>query len=140
MRCVPGLDPLTQGVWAVSGGGEPIDLELPSVLMLERERRELQFRHGRRIYATGIVTDKLSKLLRTQQREVELIVRDFTRVFASPEAFYAFPAPGTPDQGGAPQPAAGRHGQSDGPSRRYSTPDGCSRSDGGGVAKYRFTT
>ena len=30
------LDPLTQGVWAVSDGGEPIDLELPSVLMLER--------------------------------------------------------------------------------------------------------
>ena len=83
------LDPLTQGVWAVSGGGEPIDLELPSVLMLERSGENL-FRHGRRIYATGIVTDKLFQLLRTQQREVELIVRDFTRVFASPEAFYAF--------------------------------------------------
>lgn len=27
------LAPLTQGVWAVSDGGEPIDLELPSVLM-----------------------------------------------------------------------------------------------------------
>ena len=68
------LAPLTQGVWAVSDGGEPIDL----------------FRHVRRIYATGIVTDKLFQLLRTQQREVELIIRDFTRVFASPEAFYAF--------------------------------------------------
>ena len=83
------LDPLTQGVWAVSDGGEPIDLELPSVLMLERSGENL-FRHGRRIYAIGIVTDKLFQLLRTQQREVELIVRDFTRVFASPEAFYAF--------------------------------------------------
>ena len=83
------IDPLTQGVWAVSDGGEPIDLELPSVLMLERSGENL-FRHGRRIYATGIVTDKLFQLLRTQQREVELIVRDFTRVFASPEAFYAF--------------------------------------------------
>lgn len=77
------------GVWAISDGGEPIDLELPSVLMLERSGENL-FRHGRRIYATGIVTDKLFQLLRTQQREVELIVRDFTRVFASPEAFYAF--------------------------------------------------
>ena len=83
------LAPLTQGVWAVSDGGEPIDLELPSVLMLERSGENL-FRHGRRIYATGIVTDKLFQLLRTQQREVELIIRDFTRVFASPEAFYAF--------------------------------------------------
>lgn len=64
-------------------------LELPSVLMLERSGENL-FRHGRRIYATGIVTDKLFQLLRTQQREVELIIRDFTRVFASPEAFYAF--------------------------------------------------
>ena len=80
---------MTQGVWAVSDGGEPIDLELPSVLMLERSGENL-FRHGRRIYATGIVTDKLFQLLRTQQREVELIIRDFTRVFASPEAFYAF--------------------------------------------------
>ena len=42
------LDPLTQGVWAVSDGGEPIDLELPSVLMLERSGENL-FRHGRRI-------------------------------------------------------------------------------------------
>ena len=56
------LDPLTQGVWAVSDGGEPIDLELPSVLMLERSGENL-FRHGRRIYATGIVTDKLFQLL-----------------------------------------------------------------------------
>lgn len=44
-------------MWAVSDGGEPIDLELPSVLMLERSGENL-FRHGRRIYATGIVTDK----------------------------------------------------------------------------------
>ena len=57
--------------------------------LLERSGENL-FRHGRRIYATGIVTDKLFQLLRTQQREVELIIRDFTRVFASPEAFYAF--------------------------------------------------
>lgn len=41
------LDPLTQGVWAVSDGGEPIDLELPSVLMLERSGENL-FRHVRR--------------------------------------------------------------------------------------------
>ncbi len=126
------LDPLTQGVWAVSGGGEPIDLELPSVLMLERSGENL-FRHGRRITPPASSPDKLFQLLRTQQREVELIVRDFTRVFASPEAF-CLPAPGTPDQGGAPQPAAGRHGQSDGSVGAGTRLPTVVRSDAGGVA------
>ena len=85
----PQLEPLTQGVWAVSETGEAIDLGLPSVLMLERSGNDL-FRYGRRIYATGVVTDRLFQLLRPQQQEVELIIRDFTRVFASPEAYYAF--------------------------------------------------
>ena len=132
------LAPLTQGVWAVSDGGEPIDLELPSVLMLERSGENL-FRHGRRIYATGIVTDKLFQLLRTQQREVELIIRDFTRVFASPEAFYAFLRGGT---GSGWYTAAGCW-----PSRSIrrlrrgwcSTPDSCAKRCRR-RCRYRFTT
>lgn len=101
--------------------------------MLERSGENL-FRHGRRIYATGIVTDKLFQLLRTQQREVELIIRDFTRVFASPGSVLRFPAPGAPDQGGTPQPAAGRHGQSDGSVGAGARLPTVVRSDAGGVA------
>ena len=48
------------------------------------------FRFGHRLYVGGAVTDRLLCALRTQRTPVELIVRDFTRIFARPETFYSF--------------------------------------------------
>ena len=45
---------------------------------------------GHRIFIAGAVSDKVFQFLRVQKQTVELIVRDFTRVFAAPESFYAF--------------------------------------------------
>ena len=46
--------------------------------------------YGHRIFIAGAVSDKVFQFLRVQKQTVELIVRDFTRVFAAPESFYAF--------------------------------------------------
>ena len=83
------LDAIQQGVWAVGPEGECIDLKLPSVFMLEKSGTDL-LQYGHRIFIAGAVSDKVFQFLRVQKQTVELIVRDFTRVFAAPESFYAF--------------------------------------------------
>ena len=84
-----GLDRIEQGVWAVGPEGQLMNLHLSSVFMLGKEEADL-FRHGNRIFVAGAVSDRLFQLLRAQKQAVELIVRDFTRLFVSPEAYYAF--------------------------------------------------
>lgn len=83
------LDKVEKGVWAVDAEGKAVDLELPSVFMLEKNGNDL-FRYGSRLYVAGAVSDKLFHFLRLQKQEVELIIRDFTRIFAAPEAYYSF--------------------------------------------------
>lgn len=83
------LERISQGVWAIGGNDEILDLHLPSVFMLEQKGTDL-FRYGRRLYVAGAVSDKLLQYFRVQQQPVELIVRDFTRIFASPEVYYGF--------------------------------------------------
>lgn len=83
------LDRQEKGVWAIDGQGQLVDLHLPSVFMFEKLGTDL-FRYGNRIYVAGAVSDKLLQYLRTQKQTMELIVRDFTRIFATPESYYAF--------------------------------------------------
>ena len=86
---------LENGVWAVDREGAVHDLGVRSVLMLEREAKDI-FRYGNTIYVPGVVSEKLLEQLRVQEnaREMELIVRDFTRIFASPETYYSYLAKG----------------------------------------------
>lgn len=83
------LDRQEKGVWAIDEHGQLVDLHLPSVFMFEKLGTDL-FRYGNRIYVAGAVSDKLLQYLRTQKQTMELIVRDFTRIFATPESYYAF--------------------------------------------------
>lgn len=83
------LDRIVQGVWAIDTDENCIDLELPSVFLLGQNEQDL-FRFGRRIFIAGAITDRVFKWFCTQKQPVELIVRDFTRVFTTPESYYAF--------------------------------------------------
>lgn len=83
------LDAVEGGVWAMDGEGRLVDLELPSVFLLDRAGTDL-FRYGRRLFVGGAVSDKLLQHLRAQPQAAEVVVRDFTRVFAAPETYYAF--------------------------------------------------
>ena len=83
------LEGIEQGCWALTEDGQVEDLHLPSVFMLEKAEGSL-LRDGCRLFVAGAVSDKLLKHLRLQKRPVELVVRDFTRIFALPESYYAF--------------------------------------------------
>jgi hypothetical protein len=82
---------IDKGVHAIDQLGNLHDLHIQSVLMLEREKENL-FKHGNCLYISGAVTDKLFNFLRVQKNVAEtvLIIKDFTRIFCTPEAFYTF--------------------------------------------------
>ena len=66
----------------------PHGLEIPSVFLLAQAGRDL-FRYGRHIYITGTLSDRVLNVLREVGEGTEE-VQDFTRIFASPRAFYAY--------------------------------------------------
>jgi len=85
------LLPIQKGIWAIPEEGKLFDLEIESVLLIEKAKDKL-FTHGNRIFVNGAITDKFLNFLRVQKqiKDIEIIVRDFTRIFASPETYYAF--------------------------------------------------
>ena len=85
------LLPIQKGIWAITDEAELFDLEIESILLIEKAKDRL-FINGNRIFVNGAITDKFLNFLRVQKqiKEIEIIVRDFTRIFASPETYYAF--------------------------------------------------
>ena len=82
---------IEQGIWAITEDGTPVDLEIPSALLLQQQKERL-YRHGYRIFVSGAVSDKILETLRMQPEanRTELIIKDFTRVFATPQAVRAY--------------------------------------------------
>lgn len=82
---------IEQGVWAIDEEGNVRDLDIPSVFMLENRKDDI-FKHGNTLYVAGAISDKLLQFLRQQKQasEITLIMRDFTKMFASIESYYAF--------------------------------------------------
>ena len=68
-----------------------IDLEINSVLLIDKLKEKL-FTFGTRIFVSGAVTDSFFEFLKNQHQisEIEIIVRDFTKIFVSPEVYYSF--------------------------------------------------
>lgn len=85
------LTDIEQGVWSIDDEGNIHDLDIPSVFMLENRKDDI-FKHGNTLYVAGAISDKLLHFLRQQKqiREITLIMRDFTKMFASMETYYAF--------------------------------------------------
>ena len=77
------------GIWSIGADGEIHDLQIPSVFLLDKRKDDI-FRFGNRIYVSGAVSNKLINYLRMQQKKVELIVGDFTKIFVGREEFDAF--------------------------------------------------
>ena len=85
------LSGIEKGVWAVGDDGEVHDLNISSVFMLANHKERL-FQHGHTLYVAGVVSDNLMQFLRQQKQadKTTLIIRDFTKVFASMENYYAY--------------------------------------------------
>ncbi len=83
------LESIEQGIHAIDSEGEVHDLHIPSVFMLDKADKDI-FRFGYRIYVAGAVSDKLLNFFRIQKKNVQLIIRDFTKVFANQMTYDAF--------------------------------------------------
>ncbi len=85
------LSDIETGVWAVDDKGEVHDLKILSLLMLEQHKENI-FKYGNTIFAAGVVSDNFLQFLRMQKqiKDITLIVKDFTRVFATMESYYGF--------------------------------------------------
>jgi len=77
---------IDKGIYAIDKQGNIIDLDIPSILMIEKHKEKL-FNNGTRLFLSGIITDKLIQFLKTQKniKDIEVIIKDFTRVFCSIE-------------------------------------------------------
>lgn len=85
------LTGIENGIWAIDERGEIHDLHIPSVFMLGNNK-ERMFQHGNTLYVAGVVSEQLLQFLRQQKHvnEITLIIKDFTKVFATMETFYAY--------------------------------------------------
>ncbi|MBN2598881.1 MAG: hypothetical protein JXR82_19020 [Marinifilaceae bacterium] len=85
------LSEVDNGIWAIDSECKFQDTGISSVLLIQKEKDKL-FQHGNSFFVSGAVTDQFLDFLKNQKQisEIELIVRDFTRVFANPETYYAF--------------------------------------------------
>lgn len=80
-----------QGIWAIDADGVVHDLDILSVFLLEKNKDKL-FTHGTVIYVTGAISDKILNFLRIQKnvKDITLIVKDFTKIFITPQAYSAY--------------------------------------------------
>ncbi|WP_282126445.1 hypothetical protein [Marinifilum flexuosum] len=82
---------IENGIWVLDESGEVKDTGISSVLMIKKEKDKL-FQFGTDFFVSGAVTDQFLDFLKNQKQvnQIRLIIRDFTRVFANPETYYAF--------------------------------------------------
>lgn len=83
------LQLLKSGIWAIDKESKIHDLDIQSVFMIDKSERDI-FEFGTKLYVAGAVSDKLINCLRTHKRPVELIIHDFSKMFASQLNFDAF--------------------------------------------------
>jgi hypothetical protein len=82
---------IESGLWAIGKENELYDLQIKSTLLLEKSKDKL-LKYGNAIFVSGILTDKLLNILRVQKsiHEAIVIVKDFTKIFVSPEAYSSY--------------------------------------------------
>lgn len=88
---VPEMLEIESGIRAVTDDGQLVDLGISSAFLLEKNKSRL-FEHGNTLFVSGAVGDNLFEFLRKQPQiaETTLVLRDFTRIFASPVSVYSF--------------------------------------------------
>ena len=92
------LSSISSGLWAVPDMNKSDivpPLNIDSVLALSKSKEDI-FRYGSNIYIPGMISDKVLLMLKSQKNiaDITLIIKDFTKIFAQPETYYAFMAKG----------------------------------------------
>lgn len=80
---------LKDGIYAISDKIEKLPIK--SLLTFKTLKKHI-LEYGGKIYSTGALTDNFIKYLSSQKslKDVEIIVKDFTRIFISPETYSLF--------------------------------------------------
>jgi len=77
------------GLWAIDKNNKIHDLDIQSVFMIDQSDKDI-FEFGTRLFVAGAVSDKLINCMRAHKKPVELIIHDFSKVFATQLNFNAF--------------------------------------------------
>ena len=80
------LGNIESGLWAVDDSGQPHDLGIRSAFLISTSDNRL-LAHGKTLFASGAVSDRLLKVLAAKGKDITLIATDFTKLFISPEAY-----------------------------------------------------
>jgi len=85
------LDAIEKGVFAIDKDENLHNLGIQSVLMVDNVKDKL-LSHGHHLFIAGATSEKLFNFLRMQKAvsETILVVKDFTKIFTPPEAYYAY--------------------------------------------------
>jgi hypothetical protein len=85
------LKEIDAGIYAIDKQNQLHNLSIPSSLMLEKNKEKL-FQFGHTLFVAGAVGDNFLNLLKIQKeiKQTRVIVKDFTRIFASPEVYYSY--------------------------------------------------
>ncbi|MDD2563204.1 MAG: hypothetical protein PHU27_03185 [Salinivirgaceae bacterium] len=85
------LDCVESGIIAIDTDNNLHDLNIKSVFML-KEAKDRAFSFGTRLFVAGATSNYLFEFLRMQKNvdTIELVVKDFSRIFATPEVYYSF--------------------------------------------------
>lgn len=82
------LSNIDSGLWALDNDGVAHDLHIASAFLVGSDK-EL-FAYGDTFFSAGAASDRLLKLLTAHSRPTTLIVRDFTKLFISPDTLASF--------------------------------------------------
>ena len=83
------LSVIPSGLWAVDSDGQPHDLGIASVFLIDRSENDI-LRFGKTLFASGAVSDRLLKALSAKGSGITLIARDFTKLFLTPEVYNTY--------------------------------------------------
>ncbi|MDR0661318.1 MAG: hypothetical protein LBG19_11140 [Prevotellaceae bacterium] len=85
------INSIDKGVWAIDNNNELHDLNISSAFSINTENVSL-LSYRTRLFIAGAVSDKLINFLRIQKqiKDIEVIVKDFSKLFISPEAYNMF--------------------------------------------------
>jgi hypothetical protein len=82
---------IENGIWSINDDNNFRNLGIKSTFLLENFKDKL-FDFGNTLFVSGVVSDKLLDILRMQKNisNTVLVVKDFTKIFASPESYSAY--------------------------------------------------
>jgi len=79
------------GLYAITSDFQVMDIQIPSALLIHQYKENV-FQFGSTFYIPGALTDQILNFLRVQKEihKTLVIVKDFTKIFASQEAVNSF--------------------------------------------------